>query len=381
MDRRDILKLITLGTLSLPLYLYGKQTTKLKGKHLILVELNGGNDGINTLIPYTDPLYYKLRPALAIEKNRLLPISKDLAFHPNMIKMQEIYKQGDMAIVQGVGYPHPNRSHFRSIEIWDTASDADTFLDQGWLNSIDTHSLDQLKGVVFGGIYGPLSGSSGQAIKINNIRRFMRQSKQIKGRISLVGDNPALYNILRTEAQIQQGAQLIKRSLDTAPELPHKYAKTLFARQLEAASGLIISGTEIPFFKLSLGSFDTHINQSRKHARLLTDLSEGIDALRSNLIKAGLWDDVLVVTYSEFGRRVAENASKGTDHGTAAPHFITGGIIKGGLYGKSPSLSDLNKNGDLKYTVDFRSIYHTIASRWIGSTPANLRKFSQVAFL
>jgi len=359
----------------LPFVLYGNESKTHAHRHLILIELKGGNDGLNTLVPYNDPLYYQLRPQIAIPKALLLPLNQSLALHPSMKEMKEIYTKKELAIVQGVGYPNPNRSHFRSIEIWDTASNSDEYLDKGWLESLSPNEQTELQAIILGGEYGPLSGAERGVIKINNIQGFLNRSKRIHAQIYMTGDNSALTHILKTEAEIRQSADIISHYFDKKEDLEFPFEKNAFGRQLSMATQLIQSDIDTPIFKLSLGSFDTHINQAPKHARLLSQLSRGIGTMRKNLIKNRKWEQTLIMTYSEFGRRVAENASHGTDHGTAAPHFIVGGNVKGGLYGKEPSLDTLDKNGDLIYTTDFRSLYQTVASRWLGTTSPRIHAF------
>ena len=373
MNRRTLLKLIALNSLTLPLSLQADSGVTSKQKRLILIELKGGNDGLNTVIPYQDPLYYKLRPKIALEKSVVLPLNDRIAFHPSLDGMKEIFDKKELAIIQGVGYPKPNRSHFRSIEIWDTASDSQEYLDAGWLNTLALPKIDMLKGVILGGEYGPLSGNAKGIIKINNLKGFLQQSKQIRGRIAITGNNNALLHLLETEAEIRKSADILKKSLNSKKVLPFTFKKSNFGKQMSTTTELINSGTHIPFFKISLGSFDTHTNQPQKHARLLKELSEGISTMRKNLIANGEWENTLIMTYSEFGRRAAENASRGTDHGTAAPHFLMGGKVKGAVYGKHPSLERLDKNSDLIYTTDFRSIYHSIAKDWFQATSSQLQ--------
>jgi len=261
-----------------------------------------------------------------------------------MQAMKNIYNAGEMAIMRGVGYPEPNRSHFRSIEIWDTASNSNEYLDNGWLESLSPKEHAKLQAIILGGEYGPLSGARQGVIKINNIQGFLNNSRRIHAQIYMTGDNNALIHLLKTEVEIRQSADILSQYFDKTRKLSYPFAKGNFGRQLKMAAKLIQSDINTPFFKLSLGSFDTHINQLQKHSRLLGQLSDGIGTLRQNLIESGKWDDTIIMTYSEFGRRVAENASRGTDHGTAAPHFVIGGGIKGGLYGEQPQLDHLDKN-------------------------------------
>lgn len=386
MKRRTLLKYLTLNSIALPFLLDAKEQISKKEsthhKRLILIELKGGNDGLNTVIPYKDSQYYKLRPNIALSKHEVLPVNNKLALHPSMKKMKKIFDKNELAIIQGVGYPEPNRSHFRSIEIWDTASKSQEYLDNGWLNTFTFgQHKDVIRGVVLSGEYGPLLGNTKGVIKINNIKDFLQQSKQIKGHISLTGNNDALLHILETEAEIRKSANVLRKSLKDKKDLPFAFKKSSFGKQMGITTELINSETSIPFFKVSLGSFDTHTNQTKKHARLLKELSDGIATMRKNLMKSGEWDNTLIMTYSEFGRRASENANKGTDHGTAAVHFITGGSVQGGIYGEHPSLKLLDKNADLIYTTDFRSLYTSVAQDWFKVSSSILQPFSPILHL
>jgi len=392
MNRRDWLKWMALETITLPLLLQAEEKIPLASKlsgalpgvrqgTLILLELKGGNDGLNTVIPYGDPNYHRLRPKLAIDKKSILPIDDMIGLHPSMQKMHNIYDEGDMAIVQGLGYPHPNRSHFRSIEIWDTASGSDRYLDRGWIASLLAGQRSKLNAVILGGEFGPMSAMEQGAVKVANIKRFFNQSRQIGGHIYLTGENPQYRHILMTEMEIRKSADILRKYVKKSTAIKYPYAKNPFGRQLELATKLIESGANIPYLKITLNGFDTHINQLQKHTRLLGLLSEGLGTLRQNLKEFGVWDDTLVMTYSEFGRRPAENASGGTDHGTAAPHFILGGKIKGGLYGETPSLEHLDKNSDLIFTTDYRSYYQTIASKFIRRDLESIDSFGTMPFL
>ena len=377
MNRRTLLKYATLNALLLPFALQAKSSLAKTSKQLILIELKGGNDGLNTVVPYANKHYYKLRPTLGIPQNKVLKLNAKVGLHPSLMALKNIFDGGELAIIQGVGYPNPNRSHFRSIEIWDTASKSQEYLDTGWL---DTLSLAEksIQGVVLGGDYGPLQGIPSGVIKINNIQGFLQQARQIHGRISLIANNKSLQHILKTESEIQQGAELLKKSFAQKKKLPHPFKKSRFHKQMRVATQLINSSTDMPFIKVSLGSFDTHTNQANKHAHLLKELSEGISILRQNLIESGKWKDTVIMTYSEFGRRAAENANRGTDHGTAAPHFVIGGDIKGGIYGQHPSLILLDKNRDLIYTTDFRSIYKSVARGSFHTISTRTQKFQEL---
>lgn len=378
MNRRNILKLITANTLTLPFLLQASPLPTQK-RHLILIELKGGNDGLNTIVPYTDPNYYKLRPNIAIRKNEIIAIDDQFGLHPAMDALKPLFDKKEIAIIHGVGYPHPNLSHFRSIDIWNTASDADIFLEDGWLTTLRAINNSMLNAAVLGGDYGPLLGDIGGTVRIQNIRKFLRQSRQVKGRIFPVGENLTLIHLLQTERQISQNASILRKHISQDSTLPFAFTKSFFGRQMESVAKLIIYDTHIPYFKVSIGSFDTHYNQLKKHAKLLKDFSDNIQSLRQNLMAKNRWDNTLMMTYSEFGRRAAENASRGTDHGTAAPHFLIGGKVKGGLYGEHPSLRNLDKDGNLIYTTDFRSVYNTVAKKWLNTSSPLFESFSTFA--
>jgi len=387
MHRRTLLKYLAMQSMVLPFALQAntqrKTESTIKPKRLVLIELKGGNDGLNTVIPYNNPRYYQLRPNIAIKKAEVLPLNDYIGLHPAMKEMKDIFIQGESAIVQGIGYPEPNRSHFRSIEIWDTASKSQEYLQDGWLSKLTFNKKNKgnITGIVLGGNYGPLAGNLDGVIMINNVKHFLKQSEQLNGRISLMKNNEALSHILQTETEISKSAKVLKTSLKTV-ELPYPYKKTKFFKQMKVATELMYSGSSSPFiFKMSLGSFDTHSNQKNKHTRLLKELSQGIDTMRKNLIASGGWNDTVIMTYSEFGRRVSENGSKGTDHGTAAPHFIIGGAVQGGIYGEHPSLNTLDNNEDLIYTTDFRSMYKTITQEWFKTSSPQLSTFAPISSL
>ena len=332
---------------------------------LILVELKGGNDGLNTVIPYQDHLYYQLRPKLAIARDQILQISSNIGLHPSMEKLLPIWQANELAIIQGVGYPDPNLSHFRSIEIWETGSSSQENLTEGWLSRLFTQqpppSNFAADGVIVGGqSLGPLYGLKTRAIVLPRNDRHQRKSFK-EDRYHDVRPNPALEHILKVEKDYQQAAQkLIGRYRFKA-----NFPENQFGHTLKRAAQVMASKNDVAVIKISLGGFDTHAGQQNAHNRLVGQLADGLAALRSVLKEFNKWDSTLVMTYSEFGRRPKENMSLGTDHGTANVHFMMGGKVKGGLFGQYPSLSNLD-NGNLKYNIDFRSMYATAIEKWWG---------------
>jgi uncharacterized protein (DUF1501 family) len=329
---------------------------------LVLVELKGGNDALNTVVPYADPLYARLRPRLAIERDTLLTLDESTALHPSLEPLLSSWRDQKLAIVQGVGYPQPNLSHFRSIEIWDTASRSDEYLDDGWLSRAFAFSPSPVDfvsdGVVVGAAdLGPLAGGKGRAIALTDPERFLRSARL--ARAEGEGRNAALRHILKVEGDVQRSA----RRIAPAREFETPFPDGPFGSAVKTAAQLAANPSGVAAIRLSLGGFDTHANQANVHANLLRQMAEGLAALRRALTEAGRWDDTVIATYSEFGRRPRENLSNGTDHGTAGAHFVLGGAVKGGLYGPAPALDALDAGGNLPFGVDFRAYYATFLER------------------
>jgi uncharacterized protein (DUF1501 family) len=338
---------------------------------LVLVELKGGNDGLNTVVPYADPLYAQLRPTLALPASDVLRLDGRTGLHPELKPLLALWEKDELAIVQGVGYPQPNLSHFRSIEIWDTASNSAEYLADGWLArglhaGMTGSAAFTAEGVRIGSSdFGPLAGA--RAISLNNPEAFVEQARLATPRAAR--GNPALQHLLRVEADVSQAAEGLRAER-------HSFATAFppgaFGNGVQAAAQVIASQRGrggVPVVTLTLGSFDTHQNQLGVHANLLRQLAEGVVALRGALTELGVWDRTLVMTFSEFGRRPRQNQSNGTDHGTAAPHFIAGGAVRGGLYGQVPELARMDAAQNLVFTTDFRQLYATVARDWWGVNP------------
>jgi uncharacterized protein (DUF1501 family) len=341
---------------------------------LILIELNGGNDGLNTLIPYGDDRYYQVRPRLAIPRERVLQLTEKIGLHYALKPLMPLWHARELAWVQGVGYANPNRSHFRSIEVWETASDSEQILDEGWLarlfEAYPPPSDFTAEGIVLGRRdAGPLSGKTIKTVALEDPQQFLAQASLVHA-MEQTSPNRALAHILQVQRELTHAAGDLARRLEQASPLQTTFPSSPIGRQLQTAAQLLSAKVPVAVIKVSIGSFDTHANQLNHHERLLKELAEGVVAFRQAVRLAGQWDRVLIMTYSEFGRRVGENASAGTDHGTAAPHLLLGGTVKGGLYGKAPSLGDLQE-GDLRHSIDYRSLYRTAITNWWG-LPATL---------
>ncbi|WP_340117575.1 DUF1501 domain-containing protein [Pelagibius sp. 7325] len=348
---------------------------------LVLVELNGGNDGLNTVIPYADAHYAAARPTLAIARDRVLQLDERLGLHPALAPLMPLWQAKNLGVALGVGYKPTNRSHFRSIEIWNSASTAEETLQDGWLHRVLTETgIDgtaqsaiedpafDAQGIVLGGPEGPLAGSALAPVVMRDPRQLGQAVRLLDGQETPTG-NPALAHILTTRARMHGAALDVARRLKEAPPITTTFPKSALGRQFELAADLIAAGVPASFFKLQHSGYDTHAQQAPRHAALLGDLAEALVTFRQAMIEVGAWDRVLVVTYAEFGRRAAENASGGSDHGTAAPHFLLGGRLGGGFYGEQPRLDDL-EGGDLTPRLDFRRLYAAVAQGWLGLPPA-----------
>jgi uncharacterized protein (DUF1501 family) len=338
------------------------------GNLLILVELKGGNDGLNTIVPYAAPEYYALRPRLGIARDQVLQLDAKAGLHPSLQPLMPLWEARELAVVQGLGYPNANLSHFRSIEIWDTASNSNEYLAEGWLGRAFATSPAPRSyaadGVVVGGAeLGPLAGRATRAIALTNTEQFIRQARLAgSGARAEAG---ALRHILKVESDIVQAAASITGEYAFVTEFP----RTPFGNAVRTAAQVVATRAGVAVIKVSLNGFDTHSGQAPTHARLLKDLAEGLVALKGALIETGRWQSTLVATYAEFGRRPRENQSGGTDHGTSSAHFVLGGKVLGGLYGEPPALGSLDGNGNLAHAVDFRQLYASVLQRWWGVDP------------
>jgi uncharacterized protein (DUF1501 family) len=376
---------------------------------LVVLQLAGGNDGLNTIIPFEDDLYFKSRPTLAIPKEQILPIDGLVGMNPSLSPLKGLYDSGNLAIIQGVGYPNPNRSHFRSTEIWQTASDAQQNLTKGWIGRYFDSCCageDPTVGVVLGEQLPEAfnaSNPTGVAIGRPGNLGFDRETDPDEARLfaELNGLEPAtmsgdsignlsgpsksgmssLEYLQRTALDAQVSTDKIKQVLKgTKPETA--YPKSQLGNSLSLISRLIAGGLPTRVYYASQGGYDTHAGQINTHKRLLSELAGSLAAFCDDLRAKGIFDRVLVMTFSEFGRRVSENANGGTDHGTAAPMFLCGGGVRSGLYGKQPPLNRLDA-GDLLYDVDFRSVYATILSNWMKTPAAHVlgRDFPKLNFV
>ncbi len=387
MNRRELLaSTVGIGFVGLP-SLSLAQKIAIHDRVLILVELKGGNDSLNTVIPYANPIYAQLRPTIGIKPDDVIRIDSQQGLHPALAPLLPVWEKNELAIVQGVGYPDPNLSHFRSIDIWNTASKSKEYLSDGWVARALHSGLQPTIGKAFTsegvlvGIneQGPLAGAD--AVSLRQTETFVNQS-----RLAMPSDlagNTSLQHILGVERAIVEAANGLRgEKYAFKTEFPNGG----FGQSVQAAAQIVVGQrgkAGVPVIVLSHGSFDTHVNQQGNHANLLKQLAEGLAALRSALQEVGAWDRTLVMTYSEFGRRARQNQSNGTDHGTAASHFVLGGAVRGGLVGQAPDLARLDSSQNLVYTTDFRQLQTTVAKGWWGVNPELVvrGKFDQLQLL
>jgi uncharacterized protein (DUF1501 family) len=368
MNRRRFMKLAACAPLALqesPLAWAATAASARYSNLLVLIELKGGNDGLNTLVPYANPAYYALRPKLAIARDQVVKLSDSVGLHPALEPLFPFWKNRELAVLQGVGYPDPNLSHFRSIEIWDTASRSEEYLQEGWLTrtfaSAPTPPDFAADGVIIGAPdLGPLAGGGTRAIALANTEQFLRQARLAVGEGQT--HNRALQHILKVETDIMQAASRLRADYAFKTEFPEGG----FGNAIRTACQVIANQAGVAVIRVTLTGFDTHSGQPGTQARLLGELANGVVALKSALDELGRWNDTLALTYAEFGRRPKENLSNGTDHGTASVHFVTGGRVAGGLYGEQPALDRLSGDGNTSFAIDFRSVYATVLDRWWG---------------
>ncbi len=422
LTRRHLLRAASLAAFSacLPPLLRSADVlrTVSTSKILILLELEGGNDGLNTIVPFSDPAYALARSTLELTRSAA-PTSSDefeytktyiqlandgdgkynftdgatglagsltgLGIHKALAALGPAWQAKDLAVVQGVGYANPNRSHFRGIDIWNNAAtDSQAFVSSGWLGRMFTSegvdTVSKTNGMLFRRPNNnPLVKADLRAVSLSTPEEFIKNSEEIAAFAAaapVVTGNPALDQVLTARFQAAQARDKLVAATGPAEAAIEAnwgvtFPDTTLGKQAKHIARCIAGGLSCPFYKMSLGGFDNHTDQKTKHADLLGDVGKSLAALRLALTYAGKWNDVLVMTYAEFGRRVKQNDSSGTDHGTAAPHFFMGGSVNGGIYGSHPSLTTLDSSGDMLFGTDFRQLYATCGA-WLGVNPTNV---------
>lgn len=368
---------------------------------LVVVQLSGGNDGLNTVIPYINDEYYRARSqVLGLPKNQMIPLNQEIALHQSLAPLRKLYEDGKLAILNGVGYPNPNRSHFRSMDIWHSASDSDKYWKDGWIGRY----FDGYKGKaqnVCGVNIGPklpfaFDGKSDLGVSFDNPRQFkwiegygadkQEQFRKINKLSQTPTSSTASHSNLDYLRMVSNNAVI---SSDQVVSIGSKNRNVNgyneggpLGRDLKMIADLIIGRLPTRIYYASFGGFDTHANQPNPHGNLLKQLAQSLNTFYQDLQKNNCAKNVLIVTFSEFGRRVKENGSRGTDHGTAGPMFVLGDAVAPGFASAYPSLTDLD-NGDLKHLIDFRAVYSTILEKWLKTDPAKVlgRSFPKLNFL
>ena len=375
--RKEFLQIGSLATASLMMPKFLKafekgHTVPPGNKVMIVLQFSGGNDGLNTVIPVRNDIYYKARPKLGIEKDKALSLTDEVGINPALPFLKELYDDGSLGIMNNVGYPNPDRSHFRSMDIWQSASDSDKYVSTGWIGRyLDAQCV---------GCEKPT-----QALEIDDVLSLALKGDNLKG-LALT-DPKKLYTtsnekyfreinsshhdeeetvdyLYKTLSETMSSADYIYEQSRRRPS-GQTYPNSQLGKNLKTISSLIMSDINTKIYYVSLGSFDTHVNQENQQKRLFTELNDAMSAFVKDMKANNRFQDVTVMTFSEFGRRVAQNASGGTDHGTANNmFFIGGGLKKKGILNDMPDLNNLNQ-GDLQYTVDFKSVYATMLHNWL----------------
>ena len=351
---------------------------------LIVVQMAGGNDGLNTVVPFGDSLYHQMRPTLAIPDAKVLPLDTRLGLHPNLAPLKQIWDAGHLAIVEGVGYPNQSLSHFQAMDIWQTL-DLNGTGSEGWLGKLvsgwvdqDGHPFKAMDiGVQTAQALASISAPVPTLSSVNTYRIYPDPADTDNGNARLQA-LMKLYNsypktspyaaLLDTTALSAQVGSRSLHEADAKYQASATYPTGPFAAGLKILAEAIVEDLGLRVGYVTLGGFDTHANQQATHDVLMKTLADGLSAFYTDLSKHGKADHVVIMSWSEFGRRVEENGSQGTDHGTAAPMFVIGNPVNKGIFGEPPDLSNLDITGNLKYTTDFRSVYATVLDRWLGAS-------------
>jgi uncharacterized protein (DUF1501 family) len=394
--RKEFIQIGSLATASLMLPKFlkafeGRTLVPAGNKVVVILQLSGGNDGLNTVIPVRNDLYFKARPKLGIEKAKALLLNDEVGLHPALTGLKELYDDGSLGIMNSVGYPNPDRSHFRSMDIWQTGSESTQYLTSGWVGRyLDAQCSGCDKPTQAIEIDDVLSlamkGQNMNGIAVKDPRRLYGTANEkffrdvMKNHKDEPGDQPVDY-LYKTMAETLSSADYIFQQSRLHPSNA-EYPKTDLGNSMKTIASLIFSDINTKVYYVSLGSFDTHINQEAQQQRLFTEMNDALKAFVKDMKTNNRFDDVLLFTFSEFGRRVTQNASGGTDHGTANNMFlVSGGLKQKGMINDLPDLSDLDE-GDLKYKVDFKNVYATVLKNWLHADDAAIlgKNFESLSF-
>ncbi|WP_428653830.1 DUF1501 domain-containing protein [Runella sp.] len=398
MKRRNFLKntaFTTAGSLLIPQFLKAYEQKHLgqkplNDKILVIIQLSGGNDGLNTVVPFRNDIYYRERPSISINQNNILRLNDEIGLNPALEKIKELYDNGLVSIVNNVGYPNPDRSHFRSMDIWQTGSGSEDYLSTGWIGRyldaqcIGHSCLPHQALEIDDTLSLALKGQQVNGLSLQNPEKLYKQTQSAF--VKTLDNTPAADThenvgyLYKTLAETISSADYVhsKAKVNKSRLL---YPTTELGKSLNTIAELITAGVSTSVYYVSLSGFDTHIRQNDQQDRLLRQYSEAVNVFVNDMKSNSRLDDVMILTFSEFGRRVKQNASNGTDHGTANNVFLIGGPKRTKpIVSEAPDLTDLD-NGDLKYKIDFREIYATLLDDWLHTDSGNIlnKKFSKLA--
>lgn len=386
MKRRHFIQrsaLASVGSMLIPNFLKAFEMERLNqntlgDKKLVIIQWSGGNDGLNTVVPFQNDIYYRERPRLAVPKNEVIKLNGELGLNPVMSGLKSLFDEGYVSIINNVGYPNPDRSHFRSMDIWHSASDSNEYIYTGWLGRyLDAYCNNTDCKTAYEAIEVDdtlslaMKGEKVKALAVKDMQKLYKatKDKQVQAFTQMPkadDDHENVAYLYKTLAETVSSADYIYEKSKLYKSRAN-YPQQPFSQQLKRISEFICSGLETSVYYASLSGFDTHVNQKNQQERLLKQYSEGIKAFVDDLKQNNRLNDTVILTFSEFGRRVAQNASGGTDHGTANNVYVMGGNLKkAGIFNENPNLSDLDE-GDLKYSVDFRQIYATLLQKQLNA--------------
>jgi uncharacterized protein (DUF1501 family) len=393
--RKEFLQVGSLATASfmLPKFLKAFEKPRMVppgNKVVVVIQLSGGNDGLNTVIPVRNDIYYKARPVLGVKKDKALLLTDEVGLNPALQAFKGLYDDGSLSILNSVGYPNPDRSHFRSMDIWHSASESNEYVSTGWVGrylDAQCRGCDKpTQAIEMDDVLSlALKGEESKALALKDPAKLYNtsNSKYFKDLSSShqAGEETADY-LYKTMSETISSAEYIYNQSRVHPT-GQQYPGTELGKDLKTIASLIFSDINTKVYYVSLGSFDTHVAQEGQQKRLFTELNDAVKAFTDDLKKNNRFNDVLLMTFSEFGRRVAQNASGGTDHGTANNMFLIGGGLKQkGVLNALPDLADLNE-GDLKHKVDFKNVYATVLNKWLGADDKTIlgKKFDYMDFI
>ncbi|MEP3837535.1 MAG: DUF1501 domain-containing protein [Algibacter sp.] len=396
MDRRKFLKQSSLASslFFVPSFIRAFEevaSSKLGYKRLVIIQLSGGNDGLNTIIPYRNDLYYRERPTLGISNKEIIKLNDEVGLNSSLEPLKRLYDQGYLSIINNVGYPNPVRSHFRSMDIWQTATDSDKYSQSGWVGRYLDHFGKQPHSAieVDESLSLAMKGEQFNAIATQDAKALYNLSKDPYFKNIHNHQNDAhlsehnLGYLYKSMIAAESSAKYIFETSKTVTS-QKEYPNNKFGKQMKTTAQFINSHLETKVFYTSLGGFDTHVNQLNTQKRLLGVYADSVEAFVQDLKENNTFKDTLILTFSEFGRRVKQNASVGTDHGTANNVFVIGENLKRpGFYNNMASLSNLDANGDLIFEIDFRTIYATVLDKWLEVDDKKVlnKSFNQLDFI